>query len=79
MKCLQCGSERVVKDVRVVDHGHNYGMKFDLTLEAYRDSNAWVFKGAEAFPLQANVCAACGFVMLSVSPQDAQRIEQLRA
>ena len=75
MKCLQCDSERLVKDVRVVDQT-DIGVKFDLKLEVERNPEAWIFKGVEEGVLKANVCAECGFVMLSVSPDDAKRLEE---
>lgn len=39
MKCLQCASERIVKNVRVVDRGYK-NVKYDLKLEVDEKPNA---------------------------------------
>ena len=70
MKCLQCGSEDLVRDVRVVDRA-DYNARQDLKLEVYDAPAALMFKGPHEAKLLAQVCADCGFVMLSVSKKDA--------
>ena len=44
MKCLQCGSDDIVEDVRVVDH-FDTAAKKDLELEVYEVQGAVIFKG----------------------------------
>ena len=75
MKCLQCESKRIVKNVRAIDKGDG-NVKRDLTLEVYEDPNAWIFKGAHEGVLSGNVCVDCGFVMFCVSKADALKLEK---
>ena len=74
MKCLQCESERIVKNVRAINYGHG-GLRYDLRLLGYNNPDAWIFKDSYELVLKANVCADCGFVMFSVSIEDAQKLE----
>ena len=76
MKCLQCDSERIVRDVRAVDYSDNT-LRRDLKLEVYRDPNALIFKGTIDGTLKANVCVDCGFVMFNVSTKDALKLEKV--
>lgn len=75
MKCLQCGSSRIVTNARVVDRGHE-DLGQQLKIEVFGNPEAWIFKDAHAGTLKANVCADCGFVMLSVSLEDAREMER---
>ncbi len=77
MKCLQCGSDNLVLDARPVDQ-FDLGMTSDLKIEAYANPDAWIFKGTTQGSLRANVCVNCGFVMMSVSKEDAQRLAQTK-
>ena len=77
MKCLQCQSERIVKNVRAVDKGES-NMTLDLSLEVYSDPQAWIFKGTQRGVLKANVCVECGFVMFNVSVEDAKNLERFK-
>ena len=77
MKCLQCQSERIVKNISVIERGHN-NFRRNLALEVYDDPTALIFKGPHEAKLKANVCCECGFVMLSVSISDAQMLEQIQ-
>ncbi len=77
MKCLQCGSKDIVKNVRIVDRGDHL-TRHDLNLEVYANPSAWVFKDAKQGILRANVCAECGFVMISVSKSDAIKLKQAK-
>jgi len=69
MKCLQCNSDEIVKNVRAIDDNRNY--KGDLRLEVYENPNALLFRGTNKLPLTANVCSDCGFVMWFVSKENA--------
>lgn len=75
MTCLQCESTRIVENVRCVDRGHS-NVAHDLKVEVYSDPAAWVFKGAQGGNLRANVCADCGYVMFTVSVEDARKLEE---
>ena len=77
MKCLQCGSEDILTQVRVVDRGKN-NYKFDLQLETYGDPDAFIFKDAHRIAVSANVCCHCGFIMLSTSPAQAKELKENR-
>ena len=73
MKCLQCGSSEIAVGVRAVDKSE-MNTTLSLCLETYTNPSAAIFKGSRQHPMSANVCTKCGFVMLSVSLQDAARI-----
>lgn len=75
--CVQCGSDDIVKRVRIIDHGDN-DWKRDLKVEVYEDPNAFIFKGTHEGKLSANVCADCGYVMLSVSPRTARELKRVQ-
>ena len=75
MKCLQCHSEEIVKDVHLIDRG-NGDANHDIRLVTYNDPNAWVLKGAQEGKLTANVCVKCGFVMLSTSISEAISLQE---
>lgn len=62
--CPKCGSAAVVRGVRVMDRGHGSTDAGDLSLAAYDNPRAWVFKGKVTTPLSACVCAACGYTEL---------------
>ena len=73
MKCLQCGSPDIARNVRAVDRGEG-NAAMNLCLEVYKDPSAWVFKGTRKGKLKANVCIHCGFVMFALSKADARMI-----
>lgn len=62
--CAKCGSAAVVRGVRVMDRGHGSADAGDLSLAAYGNPRAWVFKDKVTTPLSACVCAACGYTEL---------------
>ena len=66
MKCSKCGSDKIMSDVKIVDHGY-MDSKHDLTIEFYTNPSARVFKGPQKGTLFANICGQCGYVELSVS------------
>lgn len=76
MKCLQCNSYDIVANVRAVDQTENGN--FDAKLEVCSNPGAFFFNGAESFPIGANVCANCGFVMFSVTPTAAKRMKSVQ-
>ncbi len=74
MKCLQCESERIAENVRAIDHGDHLATTHPLSLQTQTNPEAMIFKGSLEYPMRANVCADCGFVMLSVGTKDAENI-----
>ena len=74
MKCLQCGSDDIVKNVRAVDHT-DYKSKTDFKLEVYAKPEAWIFKEPHEGTVRANVCASCGYIMFNLSLEDAIKLK----
>ena len=77
MKCLQCQSERLVTEASAVDY-FDMAIKRPLKLELDSNHEAWVFKGTQAGELKATVCADCGFVMFSMTKEDAERLYRVQ-
>jgi uncharacterized OB-fold protein len=65
MNCSKCGSDKIMTNVKIVDHGY-MDSKHDLSIEFHKNPNAWVVKGTQKGTLFANVCGQCGYVELSV-------------
>ena len=74
MKCLQCESDDIVRNLRVVDRGHNNGTK-DLEIEVQSNPRGLIFKGTIKAAIRANVCYQCGFVMLNVARRKAKALK----
>ena len=62
-KCVRCGSKKIADDVRVVDKTAHSSVG-DLSVEAYDDPSAMIFKGTHSSPLRARLCGDCGYVDL---------------
>ncbi|MEO1618381.1 MAG: hypothetical protein AAFV88_21190 [Planctomycetota bacterium] len=77
MKCMQCQSERLVRDVQAVDY-FDMAAKQPLKLELDANPEAWIFKGTTGGELRASVCTECGFVMFSMAKEDAERLYKLQ-
>ena len=77
MKCVQCGSEDIALGMNVFDRGHT-DIRHNLMIGIFKRPKAMFFKRASAVQAKANVCADCGFVMLSVSSYDAKRLKGMR-
>ncbi len=69
MKCLYCESKNIARNIFVIPGPHQ---QFELTLIDFKNPDAWFLKGAIKANLRANVCADCGFVMLSITKSKAQ-------
>ncbi len=65
VRCPKCGSDRIMSDVKIVDHGH-LDTRHNLSIEFHRNPNAWVLKGTQKGVLLADVCGQCGHIELSV-------------
>lgn len=64
-KCSECGSENVIPNLKIVDHGHG-DHKHDLAVELHGKPDAWIRKDTRKGVLMATVCGQCGKVELSV-------------
>jgi formate dehydrogenase assembly factor FdhD len=64
-KCSSCGSEEVIRNVKIVDHGY-MDSKYDLAIELHGKPDALIFKDTRKGVLSATVCGQCGKVELSV-------------
>lgn len=62
--CSSCGSEEVIRNVKIVDHG--YSVKHDLAIELHGKPDALFFKDTRKGVLHATVCGQCGKVDLVV-------------
>ena len=74
-KCLNCGSEEILPDVRVLDRGDGNSSNA-LTLETFEGPKALVFKGTRQAEVKARVCKNCGFVMLFAHPCDVENLQR---
>ncbi len=66
MDCSKCGSDKIIPDVKIIDHGY-MDSKHDLSIEFNKNPGAWLFKGTQKGTLFANICGQCGHVELSVN------------
>lgn len=64
-RCAECGSERIMNDVRLIDA--TYGAVLSLRAEMYTNPDALLFKGAEHGQVTATICADCGHTTLRTS------------
>lgn len=71
--CLHCGGSDLLEHVGVLDQGD--GVR-SLSIITQSDPEALIFKGTIKAPVNATVCATCGFVMLFTSPQNVARLKQ---
>ncbi len=63
--CSGCGSEEVIPNVKIVDHGY-MDSKHDLAIELHGKPDALIFKDTRKGVLRATVCGQCGKVDLSI-------------
>lgn len=76
MRCLACGSTRVIPDAHVADQGqYSSGA---LRVVVYGDPDALFFKESLYGPCTANVCGDCGHVQLQASNYHALYQHYLR-
>jgi hypothetical protein len=74
--CAKCGSDKIMSDVKIVDHGHG-NTKQDLSIEFYENPDALLFKGARRGTLLLSICGQCGHAELSVgNPEELWRLYQ---
>ena len=74
MNCNRCGSGDVISGIRVVDRRHD-GKQSDLSLELLTTPNQIFDKGRVTAPVSADICCACGNVMMTL---ERKGIEELK-
>jgi len=62
-RCLKCGSDSMIPDVRVLDRGHGNDRK-PAEIGVYTKPDAILLKGEVRVETLAMVCGDCGFVEL---------------
>ena len=63
-QCLKCKSDKIIPRLRIMDRGQYGSDTGDLSVVAYKDPDALVFRGACEGALFASVCGECGFTEL---------------
>ena len=61
LRCLRCGSDSVIPDVRLLDRGHGDDRR-PQELGVQKHPDAMLFKDEVRVRTRAQVCADCGFV-----------------
>ena len=59
-KCPDCGSEKIIKNAKAIDHNQNYAGDFSIAVEEYPD--ALMFKQRIYSGINADVCGDRGFI-----------------
>ena len=68
-KCPDCGSEKIVKDAKVIDRVH-YGGQLEMEVGIDSFPDALVFKEQRRSPVNADVCGECGLMAFyALDPQ----------
>jgi|GEM_PF-5407930 len=70
MKCTQCGSEKLTLNLPVRERLNNY----PLVVQTLDNPEATFFKGSRSYEVHGNVCADCGYLMLTLPQSDATEI-----
>ena len=69
LRCLRCGSDSAVPDVRLIDRGEA-DMRHIQEVGLQKNPEALVLKGEVRSKTRAQVCAVCGFVeVYAVDPE----------
>jgi hypothetical protein len=69
-KCRQCGSEKIIPEVFIMDRGDS-NATHPLQVRVQGKPQAWVFKDSLYGQLTARICGACGHTELRVkNPSD---------
>jgi hypothetical protein len=68
VKCKQCGSDKIVPNVPLLDHyGRVGGLSEQATVEVQGAPQAWVFKDPSEGRVSLSICGECGYAELRVS------------
>ncbi|HLY08113.1 MAG TPA: hypothetical protein VKW04_02290 [Planctomycetota bacterium] len=62
-KCAKCGCNRILEHLHVLTKGESA----EVTIQAWGNPQAVLFKDRASSPLEAAVCSECGFTELFVS------------
>ncbi len=68
--CMRCGSVRLITKAHILDRGPVNIPVLELTLQVYRNPNAFFFRGGKTTTVYARVCGDCGHVELFVEEAD---------
>jgi hypothetical protein len=67
-RCKQCGSDKIIPNVPLLDHYGDLGGKYDqATIQVEGVPQAWIFKDAVTGTLFLMICGECGHAELRVS------------
>ena len=59
--CRECGSEKVIPNVSLLDHYGDVGMRSDeATVEVHGTPGAWIFRDTAEGGVRLDVCGECG-------------------
>ncbi len=62
-KCPDCGSERIVPNLPLLDHyGDTGAYNKEATVAIHGNPDAWFFKDTTLATLRADICGECGCV-----------------
>ena len=62
--CPDCGSEKIVPSLPLLDHYGDYGAyNKEASVAVHGKPEAWVFKDTTLGTLTADVCGECGLVV----------------
>lgn len=75
MKCVQCASQRIARNVRIREGSHS----FPIIVQTFDEPDATFCKGKRSYRASANICSDCGYLMLTVPKNDAQKIYETNA
>ena len=68
LTCPDCGSDKIVPNVPLLDHYGNYGGHSSPTqVQVHGNPQAWVFKDTAVGKVSADICGECGHVAVRVS------------
>lgn len=63
--CTNCGSDKIIKGLNIVDNAADY-MKQNLSIETIKNPSAFLFKGLNTYEIKANICGSCGKVEMTI-------------
>ena len=70
LRCLRCGSDSLIPDVRMIDRGDGNARAVQ-DVGVMKNPTAMLFKDEVRTPITARVCADCGTVDLTAADPDA--------
>ena len=65
--CRQCGSEKIIPTVSLLDHYGDMGVRSDeATVEVHGTPGAWIFRDTAEGGVRLDVCGECGHAEVRV-------------